>query len=174
MDDIAGRKALLEASGLKKGRILDIGMGDCGCMSFYLARRGFQVVGIDSSSKAVHEARVNAASIKCSGLFAAKKANAERLPFQRNEFDAVIAYNSFHHMDGIGKAIREMFRVCKSSGLVIISDLQDNEAGSCELLRKIEKLVASRAKTVRKIKTKHNLVFICRNTGVLPGRKGNR
>ncbi len=38
MDDIAGRKALLEASGLKKGRVLDIGMGDCGCMFFCESR----------------------------------------------------------------------------------------------------------------------------------------
>jgi len=162
MDDIAGRKALLEASGLKEGRILDIGMGDCGCMSFYLARRGFQVVGIDSSSKAVHEARKTAASGKCSGLFAAKRANAERLPFQRYEFDAVIAYNSFHHMNRIGKAIGEMFRVCKDRGLVIISDLHDNEPGSGELLRKIGKLTAGRAKTIRTIRTKQNMVFICR------------
>lgn len=162
MDDIAGRKALLEASGLTKGRILDIGMGECGCMSFYLARRGFQVVGIDSSSKAVHEARETAARRKCSGLFSGKRANAELLPFQRYEFDAVIAYNSFHHMNGIGKAIREMFRVCKDRGLVIISDLHDNEPGSGELLRKIEKLVAGRAKNVRTIRTKHNTVFICR------------
>ncbi len=162
MDDIAGRKALLEASGLKKGRVLDIGMGDCGCMSFYLVRRGFQVVGIDSSSKAVHEARETAAGRKYSGLFSAKRANAERLPFQRYEFDAVIAYNSFHHMNGIGKAISEMFRVCKDSGLVIISDLRDNEPESGRLLRKTEKCLTSRAKTVRKIRTKHNMLFICR------------
>ena len=137
-------------------------------MSFYLARRGFQVVGIDRSSKAVHEARANAASRKCSGLLAAKMAHAERLPFEREEFDAVIAYNSFHHMGGIGKAIKEMFRVCKNGGLVIISDLLDNEPGSGELLRKIEKLVTGRAKTFRKVKTKHNVVFICRTTGASP------
>ena len=35
MDDFKGREALLNASGLKEGRILDIGMGDCGCMSFF-------------------------------------------------------------------------------------------------------------------------------------------
>ena len=174
MEDIAGRKALFEASGLKKGRILDIGMGDCCCMSFFLARRGFQVVGIDRSSKAVHEARAKAANMKCSGSFVAKRANANRLTFRGNEFDAVIAYNSFHHMDGIGKAIREMFRVCKNRGLVIISDLHDNEPGSGELLRKIERLVAGRAMTVRKVRTKHNLVLICRNTGALPGREGHR
>ncbi len=162
MDDIAGRKALFEASGLTKGRVLDIGMGECGCMSFYLVRRGFQVVGIDSSSKAVHEARETAARRKCSGLFSAKRAKAEQLPFERHEFDAVIAYNSFHHMNGIGTAISEMFRVCRDRGLVIISDLHDNAPGSVELLRKIETLAAGRAKTVRRITTKHNTVFICK------------
>jgi len=38
MDDLIGGEALIKASGLKKGRILDIGMGDCGCMAFFLAR----------------------------------------------------------------------------------------------------------------------------------------
>jgi 2-polyprenyl-3-methyl-5-hydroxy-6-metoxy-1,4-benzoquinol methylase len=55
MDDLAGRKSLIKASGLKKGHILDIGMGDCGCMSFFLAKRGFNVTGIDRSSIAVHD-----------------------------------------------------------------------------------------------------------------------
>ncbi len=130
MDDIAGRKALLEASGLKKGRVLDIGLGVCGCMYFYLVRRGFQVVGIDRSPHAVHEARLRAAKLRCFGSFAARKADADRLPFGNGEFDAIIAYNSFHHMDVIGKAVWEMFRVCKNNGHVIISDLLDNEPGS--------------------------------------------
>lgn len=174
MHDVAGRKALFEASGLKKGRILDIGMGDCGCMSFYLVRRGFHVVGIDRSSIAVHAARVKAANRKCSGSFAAKRANAERLPFNRNEFDAVIAYNSFHHMDSIRKVIDEMFRVCKMRGLVVISDLRENgkNAGEHvpdteELLRKIEKSVSEHAKSVRKVRAKHNMIFICRKSAMI-------
>ncbi len=162
MDDISGRRALLHASGLKKGRILDVGMGDCCCMSFFLARRGFDVVGIDRSPHAVHEARIRSAKKRCSGSFAARKASAERLPFDREAFDGVIAYNSFHHMNGIGKAIGEMFRVCRDKGLVIISDLHDNEPGSGKLLRKIENLVAGEAKNVHTIRTKHNTVFVCR------------
>lgn len=35
MDDVAARKALIKTAGLKGGRILDIGMGDCGYMSFF-------------------------------------------------------------------------------------------------------------------------------------------
>jgi 2-polyprenyl-3-methyl-5-hydroxy-6-metoxy-1,4-benzoquinol methylase len=60
MDDLAGRKALIKTSGLKAGRILDIGMGDCGCISFFLAKRGFEVIGIDHSPNAVHNSRIYA------------------------------------------------------------------------------------------------------------------
>ena len=67
MDDRLGRKALLKACGLKKGRILDIGMGGCACMSLYLAKHGFEVVGIDYSTMAVHEARNEANKKKSKG-----------------------------------------------------------------------------------------------------------
>lgn len=123
MDDLAGRKALIKASGLKEGRILDIGMGDCGCMSFFLSRRGFDVIGIDHSPNAVHDSRKDAKKEKFKGTFEARLANAENLPFKDNEFDAVSAYHSIHHMDNLKKVISEMFRVCKTSGLILISDL---------------------------------------------------
>lgn len=35
MNDLEERKALIDAAEIKEGRILDIGMGDCGCMSFF-------------------------------------------------------------------------------------------------------------------------------------------
>jgi len=50
MDDLEGREQLLKISGLRKARILDVGMGDCGSMSFFLAKREFEVMGLDSSS----------------------------------------------------------------------------------------------------------------------------
>lgn len=169
MDDIAGRKRLLETSGLKQGRVLDIGMGDCACMSFFFARRGFQVVGIDRSPKAVHDARTSAAKKRFEGTFTAKMANAERLPFHHDEFDAVVSYNSFHHMDSIRKVIDEMFRVCHKKGLVLISDLYENgqkagehESDNDELLIKIEKILTKFTKSIRKIRTKHNMMFICK------------
>lgn len=122
MDDIAGRKALIKASGLKEGRILDIGMGDCGCMSFFLAKRGFDVIGIDHSPNAVHDSRKDAKKERFKGTFEARLANAENLPFGDNEFDAVFAYHSMHHMDNVEKVIDELFRVCKKEGVILPSD----------------------------------------------------
>jgi len=169
MDDLEGRKALLDASGLKEGRILDIGMGDCGCMSFFFARRGFDVIGIDHSPNAVHDSRKDAEKIKFSGTFEAKLANAENLPFSDNEFDAISAYHSMHHIDDLDKAISEMFRVCKNSGLILISDLHEedrktyeHEDDNGEFLRKLEEILSKHTNSIRKVRSKYNAMFICK------------
>lgn len=171
MDDLAGRKSLIKASGLKEDRILDIGMGDCdcGCMSFFLARRGFDVIGIDRSPYAIHESRKDAAKKKFKGSFEAKLANAKNPSFSDDEFDAVFAYHSMHHMDNLKKVINEMFRVCKSGGLILISDLNErgrkayeHELDNGEFFKKTECLLTKYTKSIRKIKTKYNMIFICK------------
>ena len=169
MDDLIGREALIKASGLKKGRILDIGMGDCGCMSFFLARRGFHVIGIDRSPNAVHKSRHDAKRKKFKGSFQAKLANAEHLPFEDGEFDTVSSYHSIHHLDDARKAIKEMFRVCKSRGFVLVADLNeegrkkyDHELDNGRFLKRIERYLDSCAVSMRKIKTKYTTLFICK------------
>jgi ubiquinone/menaquinone biosynthesis C-methylase UbiE len=169
IDDLAGRKTLIKASGLKEGRILDIGMGNCGCMSFFLANRGFDVIGIDRSPNAVHESKKDAEKEKFKGTFEAKLANAENLPFEDGEFDAVFAYHSIHHIDNIEGAIDEMFRVCKQGGFILIAELHEkglkeyeHKYDSGELLKKIEKFLSKYTKSIQKIKTKYNMMFICR------------
>jgi ubiquinone/menaquinone biosynthesis C-methylase UbiE len=169
IDDLAGRKALIKASGLKKGHVLDIGMGECGCMSFFLAKRGFNVIGIDRSPYAIHNSRKDTRKKKFKGNFEAKLANAENLPFGDNEFDAVFAYHSMHHMDNIEKVIDEMFRVCKKGGFILISELNEkgrkvyeHEADKRGLLKIIEKSLTKYTKSIRMIKTKYNMIFICK------------
>ena len=123
IDDLKGRKQLLNLSGLKRGRILDMGMGDCGCMSFFLAQRGFEVIGIDSSSTAVHKSRKEAELKKFKGSFQVRRMNAEKTSFEEEKFDAVFSYHSMHDMPNPHKVIKEMFRVCMKGGVVVISDL---------------------------------------------------
>lgn len=169
MDDLKGRKALLRTSGLKGGRILDIGMGDCGCMSFFLARRGFDVIGIDNSPNAVHDSRKDAQKKKFKGSFEARLANAESLPFNNNEFDAISAYHSMHHMDNLEKVIYEMFRVCKNGGHILISDLHEkgrkayeHEDDNGEFLKKLEEILSIYTDSIQRTKTKYNMIFICK------------
>ena len=168
MDDLFGRKALIKASGLKMGRILDIGMGDCGCMALFLARKGFHVIGIDHSSVAVHESRESAKRSKFKGSFQAKLADAAYLPFKDGEFDAVSSYHSMHHMKNLKKVINEMFRVCKAGGFVLIADLHEEGRKKYDhdldegFLKKMEDYLGRYSESIRKIRTKYTVLYICK------------
>jgi len=167
MDDLEGRRQLLKLSGLRRGRILDVGMGDCGCMSLYLAKRGFDVTGIDSSPLAVHKSREEAAGKKFKGSFQARRINAIKTPFEKESFDAVFSYHSLHHIKNMPKAIYEMFRVCKKGGLVVISDLhaggrrEYEHAPDKRFLLDVERQLKKYAKSIRKAKTDINEMFVC-------------
>ena len=167
IDDLEGRKQLLKLSGLRKGRILDVGMGDCGCMSFYLAKRGFNVTGIDSSSLAVHKSRKEAAGKKLKGSFQTRRMNAEKTSFEEESFDAVLSYHSMHDMPNPDKVIREMFRVCRKGGVVAISDLNAKGRGEYghepdeKFLLDVKRQLKKYSKQIRKGKTDINKMFIC-------------
>lgn len=47
-------------------------------------------------------------------------ANAENLPFLDNTFDLVTSYGVLHHTPDTAKAVREVFRVLKPGGKVIM------------------------------------------------------
>jgi len=167
VDDLEGRKQLLNLSGLKRGRILDMGMGDCGCMSFFLARKGFDVIGIDFSSTAVHNSRKEADLRKFKGSFQVRRMNAEQTSFVDESFDAVFSYHSMHDMPKPDKVIREMFRVCRKGGVVAISDLNANgrrEYGhepDEKFLLDVKRQLKKYSKQIRKGKTDINEMFIC-------------
>ncbi|MCX6572264.1 MAG: class I SAM-dependent methyltransferase [Candidatus Aminicenantes bacterium] len=168
MDDLEGRKQLLKLSRLRRGRILDVGLGECGCMSFYLAKRGFDVTGIDSSPLAVHKSREEAAGKKLKGSFQARRINAVKTPFKKASFDAVFSYHSLHHMKNMPKAMHEMFRVCKNGGSVVISDLhaggrkEYEHAPDERFLPAVERQLKKYAKSIKKGKTDINEMYICR------------
>lgn len=117
----------------------------------------------------MHDSREEAKKIKFKGSFKAKLANAENLPFEDNAFDAVSAYHSAHHMDDLEKVISEMFRVCKTSGFILISDLREegrkayeHKDDNGESLKKIEEILYRHTNSIRKIKTKYNMMFVCK------------
>lgn len=168
MDDLKERRSFLRASRLKlkKGDILDVGLEGCACMSFFMAERGFNVTGIDPSSWAIHISRRNAKKEKMRGSFQAKRANAEKMPFRDNMFDAVIAYNSLHHIEDLKAAISEISRVCKKGGWILISDL--NEHGECKhpikkgFLNRVHSLLVAKRKSIRILDRKSKRMFFCR------------
>ena len=103
-------------------RILDLGAGNC-WMSFRLALAGYQPFAMDllvndrdGLGAASHYQR------RLLELFPRFQAEAARLPFQDEQFDAVIFNASFHYSEDYAVTLREAFRCIRSGGFVIISD----------------------------------------------------
>jgi len=104
------------------GRILDLGAGNC-WMSYRLALANYRPVAVDlltndrdGMGAAEHFRKYLPA------LFPRFQAEAARLPFQTEQFDAVIFNASFHYAEDYVATLREALRCVKSGGLVIISD----------------------------------------------------
>jgi len=104
------------------GRILDLGAGNC-WMSFRLALAGYHPFAVDLLSN--DRDGLGAAAHYQGRLpepFLRFQAEAARLPFQDEQFDAVVFNASFHYSEDYEFTLREAFRCVKSGGLVIISD----------------------------------------------------
>lgn len=168
MDDVSARRMLLKASGTDTGLALDIGMGDCACMSFLLAAEGFDVIGVDRSSHAVHVARISASRRRFRGTFRALRADAERLPFDDGQFDVVVAYRTLHHARNIDRVLREMRRVCRKGGAVLVADLNDrgrrhlgHEPDNGRLVGRVSRSLGRLCSEVETKETSWNVMFLC-------------
>jgi SAM-dependent methyltransferase len=100
-----------------------------------------RVVGLDSSEKMLAVAEKKSRGITW------QLGDAEALPFESNEFDRVICQFSLMFLPNRVAAIKEMLRVCKPDGLVVIAvwaQLDRSKAYSA-LIKLVRKYVGSRA-----------------------------
>ncbi len=82
----------LNKSGAK--RVLDLGCGS-GWLAVYLARQGFEVVGVDVSAQAINLANTWARQEDLKISF--EVGDASQLQYQADSFDAVVANSIFEH-----------------------------------------------------------------------------
>lgn len=108
-------------SAFPQARVLDMGCG-AGHASFVAAQQVKQVVAYDLSSQMLE---VVAKAAKDRGLenIATRQGYAESLPFEDNVFDVVISRYSAHHWHDVGRALREVNRVLKPGGVLIVMDV---------------------------------------------------
>lgn len=112
-------KVLEKKIGAKKLRVLDIGCG-AGTICFYLANKGHDVTGIDISQKAINECRVSAKNLGIKGV------DFVRLDFPKEnlrgkKYDIVILTEVIEHLEYDDLAIREISKLLRSNGLLILS-----------------------------------------------------
>lgn len=108
---------LLKLTDLKPGAtVLDAGCGT-GTNTRWLADRGFGVTGADFSDFALEQAR------KASPELDYLKADLTALPFPSAGFDAIICIGVLMHIPAIGTALRELARVLKPGGWLIVAEV---------------------------------------------------
>jgi ubiquinone/menaquinone biosynthesis C-methylase UbiE len=105
-----------------EGRILDLGAGNC-WMSFRLALAGYRPVAVDLLTND-RDGLGAAAHYRehLRDLFPRFQAEAARLPFQSEQFDAVVFNASFHYSEDYEQTMREALRCVRRGGMVVISD----------------------------------------------------
>lgn len=105
---------------MKKGKILEIGCGNCRNLLLF-AKAGFDCYGIDFSSGMLKVAQ----DYMCKHKFKVnlKKAKAEKLPFGSNIFDYVLNIATLHHLNRKEqqKSVKEMYRVLKSGSIALVA-----------------------------------------------------
>jgi len=119
-DDALRARAVsrLVAPGL---RVADIGTGT-GILACELARLGLDVVGVDQSATMLEAARakIESETFARGGRVELKRGEAERIPLEENEVDAALAHMVLHYLPSPSDAIREMARIVKPGGHLVI------------------------------------------------------
>lgn len=119
--DVLEERLLLDRIGAARGlRILDVGCGD-GVLATRLAQGGARVTGLDASADMIAAARhrAKAAGVKVDLV----EGSAGDLPFPAGHFDCVVSVATLCFVDDPRQAVREMVRVLKPGGRLILGEL---------------------------------------------------
>lgn len=121
-DDV--RVGALAAAAVEKGRIAaDIGAGT-GFISQGLVQAGLRVIAVDQS-----EVILNEMKRKFDGLSTIdyRVGNAQEIPVPDESVDYTFANMCLHHVESPPGAIREMTRILKPEGRLVITDADEHE-----------------------------------------------
>jgi len=112
------KKAIVRLE-VRNKKILEVGCG-MGMDLLQFAKRGAKVVGIDLVSYHIELAQELFKMKISSRNYEIFQADAESLPFKNESFDLVYSFGVLHHTPNIKKAIREIWRVLKPDGKVMV------------------------------------------------------
>jgi len=122
-----GMARTLAAAGIQPHMtVLDVACGP-GIVACAAAAQAKHVTGIDLTPAMIAEARARQDSLQLKNLDW-HVGDATQLPFADGTFDVVLTRYSFHHMTTPAAALREMTRVCRKGGRVVVIDATPSPA----------------------------------------------
>lgn len=117
------REGAYRAAGVVSGKIAaDIGCGT-GFITEGLLEKGFKVIAVDQSPAMLDELRsaMGSPSLEC------RQGEAESLPLDDGSVDYAFANMFLHHVESPPVAIREMVRILKPGGVLVITDMEEHD-----------------------------------------------
>ena len=128
------KKTVVEIKLKDNIKILDVGCGTGDSLIYlYNKNQKLKLFGIDISKNMLKIARK-----KLGNKAILKFSDVEKIQFENNFFDYVINTEAFHHFPNPNKAIKEMSRVLKKKGKLIITDINFYSNFIHGLFKKIE------------------------------------
>lgn len=114
-------------------RVADIGTGT-GVLALELARQGLEVVGIDRSEAMLEAARQKWAQEagQARGSITFQAGDAHALPLPDASVDAAFAHMVLHSLEEPERAVRELARIVRPGGRVVVVDFLAHEHGWME------------------------------------------
>lgn len=111
--------------GVSEGQVLEIGIGPARIATKLVTYNPkFSIIGIDLSKNMLKLAGEN---LKGAGIESHKvrriRADAKILPFKTGSFDLVISHNMLHHLPDPSPMLKEVERVVKPEGGILIRDI---------------------------------------------------
>jgi phosphatidylethanolamine/phosphatidyl-N-methylethanolamine N-methyltransferase len=122
-----GRKHAVEAINGSTGRVLEVGVGTGLSLPAYA--RHLEIVGIDLSPEMLEKARERVAQERLRNVTALHEMDAGELGFEDASFDTVVAMYVMTVVPDPEKVMRELSRVCRPGGDVILVNHFSSEEG---------------------------------------------
>lgn len=127
---------------IKNTNILDIGCGD-GIFDLEMARRGARIEALDLSNSALERAQWRAKQLGLAQKINFLHGDATRLPYKDSSFDIVISNCVLEHIPGDQEVLKEVHRVLKTSGSLVITVPREYENWDSVPARLVKILLAT-------------------------------
>jgi 2-polyprenyl-3-methyl-5-hydroxy-6-metoxy-1,4-benzoquinol methylase len=119
-------RRLVAAAGLTGSeRVLDIATGP-GYIAEAFAGATREVVGVDLTEAMLLIAKQRTKERGISNV-SFRAADAQNLPFENGAFDVVVCRLTLHHLLKPREVLREMARVCRAGGTIVVEDIYASE-----------------------------------------------